>query len=64
MPRAARFLLTALAALMVLAGCDSASSGLEGKYVAELQDGKTVTLTLKPGFTGEWETVTDAVPLR
>lgn len=53
-----------LMALMLLAGCETTSSNLEGKYVAERQDGKAVTLTLKPGFTGEWETSTDAVTVR
>lgn len=47
-----------------LAGCDSASSGLEGTYGALRLDGKTVTLTLKPDFTGAWETPTDTVAVR
>ncbi len=61
MLRVARMLLVALT---LLAGCDSASSCLEGKYAAQRQDGKPITLTLKSDFTGEWETATDAVALR
>jgi hypothetical protein len=54
-------LLLAVAALAVSCG---GSSGVEGKYVAQGQDGKNVTLTLKAGFTGEWETATDSVSVR
>lgn len=61
MLRAARMLLVALT---LLAGCDSASSGLDGKYTAQGQDGKPMTLLLKTDFTGSWETATDAVALR
>jgi hypothetical protein len=47
----------------MVASC-SGSSGAEGKYVAQGADGKNVTLILKAGFTGEWETHTDAVSVR
>jgi len=53
-----------LLALAALAASCSDSSGVEGKYVALGADGKNVTLTLKKGFTGEWETHTDAVSVR
>lgn len=58
-----RVLILGVAALFVLAGCEG-SPGVEGKYLAQAQDGKNVTLTLKAGFTGEWETATDSVPVR
>lgn len=58
-----RAFLLCLAAALLMAGCEG-SPGLEGKYLAQGQDGKSVTLTLKPGFTGEWETATDSVPVR
>jgi len=58
-----RVFLLCVAALLVLAGCEG-SPGVEGKYLAQGQDGKNVTLTLKAGFTGEWETATDSVPVR
>lgn len=47
----------------LLLSCSS-SPDLEGKYSALGQDGKQATLTLKPGFTGEWATSTDATPVR
>jgi hypothetical protein len=58
-----RALFVALALALLLAACDS-SPGAQGKYVAATQDGRAVTLTLKPGFTGDWETPTDSVPVR
>ena len=53
-----------LLAVAALAGSCGGSAGVEGKYVAQGPDGKNVTLTLKTGFTGEWETHTDSVSVR
>lgn len=53
-----------LALLLVLPAACTPETGLEGKYQAQAQDGKTVTLTLKPDHTGEWDTATDNVPVR
>lgn len=47
----------------MLAGCQGAP-GVEGKYSAAAQDGRTVSLNLKSGYQGEWETSTDTVALR
>lgn len=55
--------LAALALTLLLTACDP-STGAQGKYLAATHDGRTVTLTLKPGFTGDWETPTDSVPVR
>ncbi|MGE4299307.1 MAG: hypothetical protein AB7E47_14920 [Desulfovibrionaceae bacterium] len=57
----AAVLATILAATLV--GCGG-SPGVEGKYTAHGASGKTVSLTLKPDASGEWETATDAVSLR
>ncbi|MBI4805716.1 MAG: hypothetical protein HY795_10835 [Desulfovibrio sp.] len=59
-----RKIIALLFALAAMAASCSGSSGAEGKYVAQGADGKIVTLTLKAGFTGEWETHTDAVSVR
>lgn len=58
-----RHALACLATALWLTACAD-QPGLEGKYAARGRDGAAVSLTLKAGYTGEWETSTDSVPLR
>jgi hypothetical protein len=61
----ARFLSLLLwLATLALLPCCSPPPDIEGKYSAQGQDGKVVTLTLKSGYAGEWTTATDATPVR